>query len=255
MSRTIALSNLSLLPGSLFLGPAWSWNMALRAGYTALKVNPLRGWDIHRLESRGINIVGFEYLWRTNLRASIGNLLSQRDLMGFVADTCFIGYASAHERCSEYAWSSYVQKAVGIDFPTSLSLSGHRPFVRETECLSEKWPLPLDDNSLACLDTWHVRGYPNPDAIIGKLAENGRIALIDIQTRDLKEWINWIQHPCRTDTTLLGHQLAMLRGLPDTISASVEIAPQHLLGLMRTLSLSYEDALHAIGQAAHLALE
>ena len=100
-----------------------------------------------------------------------------------------------------------------------------------------------------------MRTYPNPDAIIGKLAEQSRIALIDIQTRDPAEWINWIRHPRRTDTTLLGHQLAMLRGLPESISASIEIAPQHLLRLMRSLSLSYEDTLSEIRQSARLALE
>lgn len=253
--RKLALSNLSLLPGSVILGPKWAWNMALRAGFTALKVNPLRGWDIHMLEARHIDVVAFEYLWRPTFRASCKILWKRKDWMGFVADTCLIGYGEAHQRCTEYAWSSYASKAPGIDFPSGLSMSGHRPFARETECSPEKWLLPLDDDSLACLDTWHVRTYPNPDAIIGKLAEQSRIALIDIQTRDPAEWINWIRYPRRTDTTQLGHQLAMLRRLPESISASIEIAPQHLLRLMRSLSLSYEDTLSEIRQSARLALE
>ena len=250
--RTIALSNLTLLPGSLVLGPRWAWQMTLLAGYTALKVNPLRGWDVTRLNELRINVVGFEYLWRTNLRASVDNLCKNHDWMGFIADTCFIGYTRAIKRCSDYATTSYAITAPLIDFPAGLNIGQHI-LARETECSPEKWPLPLDDGAFACLDTWHIRSYPNPNATLDRLVNEQRVALIDIQTRDVSELETWIRHP-RSTGTLLGRQLQRLSELPNSVSASVEIAPQHILILRRRLSLSYEDVLHEIGQAVRLAL-
>ncbi len=254
MTRQIALSNLSLLPWSLWKGPAWTWQIAQEAGFDALKVNPLRGWDVATLRGQtpSIPVTAFEYLWRPDFSASCRNLWQHRDAMGFIADACFIGYTQAKERCAGYAWSDYYASTatVAIDFPLHMHV-GHLRHVQETECLSGKWPLPLDDDKLACLDTWHVRTYPNPDAVTDRLMVEGRIATIDAQTRRYREWRDFHDG----ERTRLWEQLARLAATPETVSASVEIAPQHLWRLCFDLELSRRAVLDELCTRVRNALD
>jgi hypothetical protein len=241
MPRRIAISNLTLLPGSLALGPKWAWDVAKQSGYDALKVNPLRGWDVATLRHLDIPVTSFEYLWRHDFRASLEHFRRHKDLIGFVADTCFIGYTGAKERCEGYAWSDHygAEEAVGIDFPAGLQV-GHLRHARETEYLPEKWLSPLDDDSLACLDTWHVRSYPNPAAVTTKLIKSGRVIALDVQTRAFDELVGFV---LGEKAQPLDSQLDAFRALPETVSASVELPPQHVLRLMGTLACSYQTAL------------
>lgn len=250
--RTIALSNLSLLPWSLLLGPAWTWKIAEAVGYDALKVNPLRGWNVEQLKALKIPVTAFECLWRSTFRASVKNLWDRRDIMGFVADTCFIGYAPAETRCEGYAWSDYYgsQGTIGVDFPANLQV-GHLRNARETEYLPEKWPAPLDDSTLVCLDTWHVRSYPDPSAVTDRLIDSGRITLIDVQTRGYAELLGLL----RGEDVILTRQLRQLSALPKSVSASVEVSPQQVFRLMTHLSRSYQETLLMIQQCVRRALD
>lgn len=259
MSRKIALSSLSLLPGSLFFGPAWSWKMAKAAGYDALKVNPLRGWDMRTLSWDKIPVTAFEYLWRPTFQATVKNLREHKDWMGFVADTCFIGYQGAERRCDDYAWSDYpeCEGAVRVDFPSRMRVP-HRRHARETECSSEKWPLPLDDDSLACLDTWHVRSYPDPEAVTDRLIGANRVALIDAQTRDFSELLDFV---LGSNSVRLFRQLRQLGQTPESVSVSVELDPRQVWRLMWKLQTydgrteSYLGALRRVRKAVWYAID
>ena len=291
--RTIALSNLSLLPWSLLLGPAWTWKIAEAVGYDALKVNPLRGWNVEQLKALKSPVTAFECLWRSTFRASVKNLWDRRDIMGFVADTCFIGYAPAETRCEGYAWSDYYgsQGTIGVDFPANLQV-GHLRNARETEYLPEKWPAPLDDSTLVCLDTWHVRSYPDPSAVTDRLIDSGRITLIDVQTRGYADLLDnpvlraararvarkhrrcsfclgkqldarrsrGASNGCllgllRGEDVILTRQLRQLSALPKSVSASVEVSPQQVFRLMTHLSRSYQETLLMIQQCVRRALD
>lgn len=251
MTRKIALSNLSLLPWSLIYGPKWTWELARAAGFDALKVNPLRGWDVATLTHLQIPVIAFEYLWRPNFWASVKNLWRRKDPMGFVGDTCFIGYAGAKHRCEGYAWSDYYSSrgTVAIDFPNNLRVR-HLRDARETEYLPEKWPNPIDGNKLACFDTWHVRSYPDPDAITERLMADERIVLIDVQTRDYSEWLSFV----RGQQPKLTFQLYKLLSTPETVGSSIEIAPQHLWRLSLHLRVSLIEALDILRERTQSAL-
>lgn len=235
--RTVALSNLSLLPGSLVRGPQWTWKIAREAGFDALKLNPLRGWEARNID---FPVSAFEAPWRTSFGESIKNLWLRRDVVGFIADVFFFGYRGAQSRSQEYGL--LLSDVVGIDCPASYGY--HFVRARETECLPEKWMDPLHAEDSACLDLWHIRGYSPEYAIIEELARANRIRTIDVQTRDYPEMLQFLQGK----PTKLGRQLRFLRGqlLPGTVSVSAELLPQHLWKLRGELGLHQAEVLRLL---------
>lgn len=227
-TRQIALSNLSLLPGSLFRGPEKTWEIAQKAGFDGMKINPLREWDAGEVRYACIPVLAFEGPWRNpySFQTSFQVLL-KGDLMGFVADTIFFG-SRADTRARLYAQD--FPEAVGINCPPHY---GQNPnFVRETDF--KNWPDILDTNTPVCLDTWHIRDYPDNSRIFNTLIATERIKTIDVQTRSYKE----IKRFLIGSSTALEWQLSRLAVLPRSVSASMELLPQHLWRLQKELHLN-----------------
>lgn len=232
MKRQIGLSNLSLLPWSIFWGPEKTWAVAREAGFDGLKVNPLRGWHGVKIHHAEIPVLAFEAPWRNSFKESLGALL-QGDVMGFVADTVFFG-SGADERAMFYKCA--FPQAIGVDCPPHYRLSIN--FVRETDF--QKWPGILDTNTPVCLDTWHIRNYQSSIDIFGRLINSGRIKTIDVQIKNYTEVRNFL---AQRETTL-EWQLSQLARLPQSVNASLELLPQHLWKLQREFSLTRNEILH-----------
>lgn len=242
--KTLALSNLSLLPGSLLRGPEWAWNEARHAGFHALKVNPLYGWDASVLRRTSVPVSAFQAPWRFSFIDSVINLVKNGDIIGFVADIFFFG-PLANSRAEMYG--NAFEDAVGVDCPESYC--GRFTRVRETEYA--KWPDPLSGNGFVCLDTWHIRSYPDHETLISKLVESEKIAAVDIQTRDYAEFRAFLNE----QPTTLGRQLDMLKWLPDTVSVSVELLPQHIGRLMKDFSMTRSEVLHLVQNRIQMAIK
>lgn len=237
MDRTLALSNLTLLPHSLLKGPEKSWEIAREAGFNSLKVNPLRGWGAATLQELHIPVLSFEAPWRTSFPASVQNLVQHRDLSGFAVDVICFGYQGADERARSYGM---IPGIIGVDCPASYA--GNFLRVRETEYKDDKWPDPLGGSELASLDTWHVRDYPRHWETLQSLRDSDRIRHVDIQTRDFKELMRFL----RKERTLLCHQLKELRSLPLEVGFSLELYPHDLIHACSSFSLSYGEVLRKL---------
>lgn len=227
-TRQIALSNLSLLPGSLFRGPEKTWEIVQKAGFDGMKINPLREWDAGEVRYACIPVLAFEGPWRNpySFQTSFQVLL-KGDLMGFVADTIFFG-SRADTRARLYAHD--FPEAVGINCPPHY---GQNPnFVRETD--AQKWPNILDTDTAVCLDTWHIRGYPESNTVFERLINSERVKTIDVQTRSYQE----IKEFAIGEETYLQWQLSRLAILPRSVSTSMELLPQHLWRLQKELHLN-----------------
>lgn len=234
-TRQIALSNLSLLPGSLFRGPEETWQTAREAGFDGMKINPLRRWDVTEIRDADIPVLAFEGPWRNpySFKKSFQVLL-KGDVMGFVADTVLFG-KRADRRARLYAQD--FPEAIGVDCPPHY---GQNPnFVRETDF--QKWPdiLDTDTPTPVCLDTWHIRDYPDHNSIFDTLITTKRIRTIDVQTRNYAEIVQFFLG----NEATLKWQLSRLACLPQSVNASLELLPQHLWKLQREFNLDKIEVL------------
>lgn len=243
MERQIAISNLSLLPGSFFRGPEKTWEIAQKAGFNGMKINPLREWDVTEIRDASIPVLAFEGPWRNSFRESVSILL-EGDWMGFIADTALFG-KKTDDRAEVYGQT--FPEAIGINCP--LHYGKNPNFVRETDFKS--WPDILDTDTPVCLDTWHIRDYPDNSRIFNALIATERIKTIDVQTRSYKEIKRFL---IGSDTTL-GWQLSRLAVLPRSVSASMELLPQHLWRLQTEFCLSRTTVLRRLQEQVRKCLK
>jgi hypothetical protein len=260
MARTIALSNLSILGTSLLGGPEAAWNMAWEAGFDALKVNPLRGWNVRHLALAGVPVTAFEAPWRNSFKGTLRWAWRTGEWRALLIDPLFFGYRPALERVADccFYFSS-------LPTPGVICVDGHRVMgVMRKRGQSEgglRWAIETDANKLwidsvcpepwckhktfVVLDTWHMRDWARTPrssfsdkdelATLRYIIEYPvtEIVAIDVQTRNPAEWLTFLQG----EGSLLGEQLTLLSELPETVSAALEIHPAHLKKLSKWLKV------------------
>ncbi|MEI9967044.1 MAG: hypothetical protein WDN67_05500 [Candidatus Moraniibacteriota bacterium] len=246
--RTIALSNLSILSTSLFRGPRAAWERAQAAGFDALKINPLRGWTARRIRKARIPVVAFEAPWRFSFLESL-SWAKQGEVRALLIDPLLFGYQGADRRAREYARS--FPDIVGVDCPPDYI--GDFVSVEETDAQKRPNPVALLNSQVPILfDTWHIRGYSDHENLLLALKEKGRIKAIDVQSRELTDWILLLKN---STVGPLVRQLAVLSSLPQEVSASVELHPFHIKPLAKYFEMSREEVLAAIQYSVRYALK
>ncbi len=232
--RKIALSNISLvapIPVQI-LSPAQAWKQAHGAGFDALKINPLRGWDALHILTANIPVTTFEAPWNTDAWDSAKQLLKGR-VVGFLVDVRLFGYKSADRRAREYGL--LFSNAIGVDCPDDYEGN----FIRSVETgLGQGTREQIYAAPRITFDTWHMREFSDGFTFPGFKPE--RVVSIDVQTRDKNEWWDFLQGK----SCLLSKQLKSLAELPSHVSAALEINPLHLYWLYK--KGSYKNRFHVL---------
>jgi hypothetical protein len=244
--RHIALSNLSILKTSFFRGPEAAWEIAQAAGFSALKVNPLRGatrtreWTGKRLRDAGVLVTAFEAPWRESFEETLIWAVKTGEKRALLIDPVLFGYQSALYRLDTYPEAYPEARIVTVDWPRSCFVP--QEWIRAIETDAQKLSLvELHAKNHLVFDTWHLRGF-HPGSPTYPNFDPEKVVAIDVQTRDVDEWLAFIDDvPC-----LLSRQLSILSRTPDTVSAALEIHPVHLGALAKRAGLSVPETLREL---------
>jgi hypothetical protein len=238
MFRKIALSNLSILGTSLAGGPTKAWALAQSAGFDALKVNPIRGWDASGLLKADVPVTAFEAPWRYSFSDTLRWVLETNEWRALLMDPILFGYQAVH-KVKEFA-EKLDPEVIAVDCEEILGR--HAQWALETD--ATKYGLFKVLNARRLLfDTWHMREYA-PGMPTYEGFDLCQIVAIDVQTRDLLEWQAFLERqPC-----LLLKQLVVLRDTPETVSAALEVHPVHLKKLAQVRGEKTIETLKALQQ-------
>jgi hypothetical protein len=227
--RKIALSNLSILGTSLLKGPKAAWKVAQDAGFDALKINPLWRWEAQTILDAEIPVTAFEAPWRASFVESFEWGRTTGEWRAILMDPLLFGYDRAMERCRRYHSYFGTRGAIAVDSPWADFFLVARGLTSALETDHKKYPLErIQQEKKIVFDTWHMRGYaPHQPVFPGYKKEH--VVAIDVQTRDIEEWYDFID----SQDCLLARQLKTLAETPETVSAALEIHPLQLkqLGL------------------------